>query len=281
MSTNDNPDKTQEEDFEDEELEEELDGTETEGEDDDDPSSGSDDEDPEEGSDDDDEGEGEDKKNDPLAKFKGKSTEEVIEMYRNLETRIDSEALKKAQKILSSGGVTAKDKKKADKAEEDDFDLTDEQIKAMTPKQFAQWADNRITLKATKIAQDIISRSTEVRENVRREIAQATKNHPHLKTNKQYREIVLDKIEASKSRGKLLTLTEACKQVDEAMGIKPGEGKGDDKKKEDEKPKPKPRTGVEKQDGTDGEAPKTDEDKVKDGILNAGAKRSTLGGLGI
>lgn len=280
MSTNDNPDKTKEEEFEEEDFDEEdLDSTETEGEDDDDPSSGSDDEDPEEGSDDDDEGE--DKKNDPLAKFKGKSTEEVIEMYRNLETRIDSEALKKAQKILSSGGVSAKDKKKADKAEEDDFDLTDEQIKAMTPKQFAQWADNRITLKATKIAQDIISRSTEVRENVRREIAQATKNHPHLKTNKQYREIVLDRIEASKARGKLLTLTEACKQVDKAMGIKPGEGKGEEKKKEEEKPKPKPRTGVEKQDGTDGEQPKNDEDKVKDGMLNAGGKKSVLGGLGI
>ena len=202
-------------------------------------------------------------------------------MYRNLESRIDSEALKKAQKLLANSGgtVTAKDKKEAEEAEEDDFDLTDEQIKAMTPKQFAKWADNRITLKATKIAQEVISRSNEVRTNVRREISQATKNHPHLKTNKQYREIVLDKIEASKARGKLLTLTEACKQVDEAMGIKPGAK--EEKKDEEKKPKPKPRTTVERQDGVDGEAPKTEEEKIKEGILNAGGRKSGLGGLGI
>lgn len=259
-TTNDNPDKTQE-DIDEEIIDDEIESTETEGED----------EDPSFDSEEDEDEEDEQPKPNPLDKFKNKSTEEVISMYKNLEKKLDAEALKKAQKLLAQGRLSQEEKK----VDEDELDLTEDEIKAMSPKEFAQWADNRITFKATKIARDIIERTTEVRENVRREIAQATKSHPHIKTNKQYREIVLEKIEAHKARGKVLTLIEACQQVDEAMGIKVGE-----EKKKDE-PKPKPRTGVEKQEGGDSDPLKTDEEKVKDGILGAGAKSKGLGGLGI
>ena len=203
-------------------------------------------------------------------------------MYRNLEKQVDSLALKKAQKLFEKAGVkveTKEIKKESDKTEDDmEFDLTDEQLKKMTPKQFAEWTDKRIQARATKIASQIISRTNEVRENVRREIAEATKIHPHLKTNKAYRDLVLDRIEASKARGKTMTLKEACKQVDEAMNIKPGEKKEDEKKEE----KKKPRTEVEKTEGTDGDKTKTEEDKVLEGILGAGGKgNGKLGGLGI
>jgi hypothetical protein len=288
---NDNHDKSNEDEDEfKDEFNDEDEGTSTDEEEEDDENSSEEDE----GNDDDEdseEGSKEDKqkKKDEafLAKFKDKKPEEIIEMYKNLEKKVDSIALKKAQKLLEGAGVKVSDKKveteQKKQEDEDDFDLTDDQIKKMSPKEFAQWADKRITLKATKIASEIISKSNEVRDNVKREISEATKAHPHLKTNKQYRDIVLDKIEASKSRGKTITLKEACKMVDEAMGIKPGEGgkKEDDNKDEKKEEKKKPRTEVEKQDGTDAEKTKTEEDQVLEGMMSAGGKKSVLGGLGI
>lgn len=275
MTTNDNP---EEKDFDELGNEDEEETTDTETEGGDEPSSDSDQDDvdePEEGSDDDDEPA--DPK-DPMAKFKGKSAEEVIEMYKNLEHRIDSEAMRKAQELLTKGGKVPAKKTKQEEKDEDDIDLTEEQIKNMTPREFAKWTDKRIALKATQIARDMIERSNEVRENVQKEIKEVTAKHPHLKTNPKYREIVLDRIEAAKSRGKTLTLKEACRQVDEAMDIKV-EKKPDDKPVEKKK---KPRTTVEKTEGGDSEPPTTEEDKVKNGILNAGGKSpSALGGLGI
>lgn len=282
MSINDNHDKTEdgidEEELKDEDFEniDDDDSTSTEDDEDDNSSEEDDDEGSEEGS-------GKKKVDTSMDKFKDKKPEEIIEMYRNLEKQVDSLALKKAQKLFEKAGVKVSDKdvKKAEeKVEEDsDFDLTDEEIKKMTPKQFAEWTDKRITAKATKIASQIIARSNDVRENVKREIAEATKLHPHLKTNKSYRDLVLDRIEASKSRGKTITLKEACKQVDEAMGIKPGEKKDEEKKPEEKK---KPRTEVEKTEGTDGDKNETEDEKVLSGIKNAGGtSRSPLGGLGI
>lgn len=210
---------------------------------------------------------------DPLAKFKGKTPEELIEMYKNLEGMINTKALEMAQQFLTKKGVKAK---KEDSEQEDDFDigLSDEEIAKMSPKEFARHLNQKITEKATEIAQKAIERSNEVKTNVSREIREATKAHPHLKENKEYREVVLSIIEAANAKNKVITLKEACEKADRALNIKAAE------KKEEKVEKKKPRTEVEKQDGGDGGKSKSDEDRVKEGMLNAG-NSTFLGGLGV
>lgn len=245
----------------------------------------SDDED-EEGDDDSDEEEGDagkGKKGEFVMpdKFKGKSAEEIAKAYQNLEGMIGEKALEMAQAFLTKKGIKAKpeDGKKKEGDDDEDFDigLTDEEIAKMSPKEFARHLNRKITEKATEIARNAIERSNEVKTNVSREIKEATKAHPHLKENKEYREIVLSIIEAANAKGKIVTLKEACEKADKAMGIKPGEKKADDAG--DGEKKKKPRTAVEKQDGGDGGKVKSDEDRVKEGMLGAGQSTGFLGGL--
>lgn len=201
-------------------------------------------------------------------KFKGKTAAEIAEAYTNLEAMVDQKAMQKAQELL--GGL--KPNNKAVPEVEEDLGLTEEQMAKMTPKQFLAHINKTITERAKKIAQDTFNRTNEVRTTVKNEVRETTKNHPHLKTNPNYRSIVIDMIDAAAARGEKLTLKEACKKADEAMGIKP----------EPAKPavveKKKPRTGVEKVTGADAEPVLDDEDQVKAGILGAGA-RIGLGGL--
>lgn len=215
-------------------------------------------------------------------KFKGKSAEEIAEAYKNLEGMIGDKALEMAQNFLAKKGIKAKPEdgeKKKDGEDDDDFDigLSDEEIAKMSPKEFARHLNRKITEKATEIARNAIERSNEVKTNVSREIKEATKAHPHLKENKEYREIVLSIIEAANAKGKIVTLKEACEKADKAMGIKPGEKKADDAENGEKKKKPK--TGVEKQDGSDGKPVKSDEDRVREGMLGAGQSTGFLGGL--
>lgn len=215
-------------------------------------------------------------------KFKGKSAEEIAKAYQNLEGMVGQKALEMAQDFLTKKGIKAKpeDGKKKDGEDDEDFDigLSDEEIAKMSPKEFARHLNRKITEKATEIARNAIERSNEVKTNVSREIKEATKAHPHLKENKEYREIVLSIIEAANAKGKIVTLKEACEKADKAMNIKPSEKKDD--ADDQGKPKKKPKTAVEKQDGSDGGKVKTDEDRVKEGMLNAGSS-TFLGGLGV
>lgn len=214
-------------------------------------------------------------------KFKGKTAEEIAKSYTELEGMIGDKALEMAQSFLSKKGIKAKKEDAENKDgddEEFDIGLTDEEIAKMSPKEFARHLNRKITEKATEIARNAIERSNEVKTNVSREIKEATKAHPHLKENKEYREIVLSIIEAANAKGKIVTLKEACEKADKAMNIKPSEKKDDagaDGKKK------KPKTAVEKQDGSDGKPVKTDEDRVKEGMLNAGQSTGFLGGLGV
>lgn len=288
--SNDNPDKTQDELEEEENLEEEE-GTETEGDEDDEPSPGSDDEDPEEGSEDEEEGaddkedddEGDD---DPDAKFKGKKVEDVIEMYKNLEKtlprRIAGEAIKKAQEMLDkANGKRPEGKGKTEKEIEDELSKLD--FKKMKPAEFAKWVLTQIDARAVRKAQEIYDQSSATKVTVQREIREATKSHPHLKENVEYREIVISLIEAAAAKGKTLTLKEACEKADKAMGIKPGEKKeeGKDGKDKDGKPIKKKKPGVESPSGTDADENEDEEEKIKKGILSGGKSTSVLGGLGI
>lgn len=205
-------------------------------------------------------------------KFRGKSTKQIIDMYTNLEGMIADKALKMAGDFLKKKGLKAVDEDKKEN-EEDEFDLglTDEQINKMSPKDFGKHLNRKITEKATKIAQETLERSEEVRGNVKREIAEATKTHPHLKENKEYRDVVLSIIEAANAKGEVVTLKSACEKADRALGVK----------KEEKKEKKPLRTAVEKGEGGDESKPLSDEDKVLKGIVNAGKNNSFLGGLGV
>lgn len=214
-------------------------------------------------------------------KFKGKTAEEIAKSYTELEGMIGDKALEMAQSFLAKKGIKAKKEDAENKDgddEEFDIGLSDEEIAKMSPKEFARHLNRKITEKATEIARNAIERSNEVKTNVSREIKEATKAHPHLKENKEYREIVLSIIEAANAKGKIVTLKEACEKADKAMNIKPSERK-DDAGGEGKKKKPK--TAVEKQDGSDGKPVKTDEDRVKEGMMNAGQSTGFLGGLGV
>jgi len=229
---------------------------------------------PEEGDEDKDKDKDDEVLNNP--KFKGKSTKELIKMYTNLEGMIGTKAMEMAQAFLTKNNKDI-DIKKEDKPKDDEFDLglTDEQIAAMKPKEFARVLNQKITERATEIARNAIQRSEEVKSNVRRELNDAVKVYPHLKENKNYRGIVLDIIEAGNAKGKVISLKDACKKADEALGIKK-EDKPDEKKKII-------KTAVEKPEGGDGKPVLSDEDKVKAGILRGGKGSgfNPLGGLGI
>lgn len=302
------PNDNREEELDEETLEEETDAA--EGEDDETPSDADDEQEEEdedeseEGSkdddadedeeDDEDEDEDEDEEDpdydpklDPSGKFKGKSKKEIMQSYRNLETSIGDKAQKLAQEILKKKGIKAKVKDEDAEGEDgDDLDfdlgLTDEQIAAMKPGEFGKHISRKILEKATEIARNTIDRTTEVRGNVQREIREATAAHPHLKENADYREIVVNMIEAAAGRNEVLSLKDACAKADKAMGIKPKPAAP--KLDKDGKPvvKKKNRMAVEKPGGSDGGKVKSDADRVREGMLG-GSSSSTgnLGGMGV
>lgn len=271
--------------------EEEEDSADADDEKDEDEEDSEDDE--EEGEDDEDEDEEDedpdyDPKLDPSGKFKGKSKKEIMQSYRNLERSIGTKAQEMAQAILKQKGIKAKptaDDAKDEEGDDLDFDLglTDEEIAKMKPGEFGKHISRKILEKATEIARNTIDRTNEVRSNVSREIKEATAAHPHLKENPDYREIVINMIEAAAGRGEVLSLKEACKKADKAMGIKPkdGDGKGGDGKGGDGKPKKKNRMSVEKPGGSDGGKVKNDADRVRDGLLGGRSSTGNLGGLGV
>lgn len=207
-------------------------------------------------------------------KFKGKTAAEIAEAYTNLESHVNTKALAIA-KDLMGGKAPSKDAAKKNEVE-DDLGLTDEELKNMSPKQFLQHINKTINDRATKIASETITRSTSTRENVRKEIRDVTKAHPHLKTNDDYKNIVLDMIEASNARGEQLTLKQACAKADKAMGIKPAAPAADPAK-----PKKKLRTAVETTDGPGIKPETTEDDDVRARILGGGKSPGGLKGLGL
>lgn len=233
----------------------------------------------EEGDDDKDEDEEDDGEEFVLPeKFKGKKPEEIAKAYTNLEKSVERLAMKRAKEILAKAG-TQRPKGKAKTDDELAKDLEKMDFSKMDPKEFARWTLQQIDARAVKKAQEIYDQSNQVRGAVSKEIREATKAHPHLKENAEYREVVISLIEAAAARGDTMTLKAACQKADKAMGIKPGEKKDDKDGKGGEKKKP--RTGVEKPTGTDSDPNKTEEDKIKESIMGGGKSTGALGGLGV
>lgn len=266
-NTNDNLDKTLENDLiEDEEIEDE--GTTTEGEE------GSDDDDSSSDSDDDEDSEEEESDEevppvDPMAKFKDKTPEELVEMYKNLESAIERKAIEKAKELMLKGNPKGESATKDElEAEIEKMDFT-----KMEPKAYTKWLLAQIDKRAVAKARETYDQSNQMKTTVSRQIKEATKKYPHLKENAGYREVVISLIEAAQARGETLNLVNACAKADKALGTntaKPGE------KKVVKKPK-----GVERPTtGTDAKPTMSDEDRVKQGLLG-GKSSGVLGGLGL
>jgi hypothetical protein len=204
-------------------------------------------------------------------KFKGKTTKEIINSYKNLESSLHAKANEIAQAILAKKNKSIK--VDVDPNEEFDLGLSEEEIQKLTPKEFAKLMSKKVSEKATEIARKTVEDYNEIRTQVSREINDSTKKFPQLKENKEFREMVLNTLEAAKSRKETMSLTDACTKVAKALGIKEQEQKKEDRKKIVK------RTVVEKRTGSDDKPVQSDEDKVKSGILSAGESTSFLGGL--
>jgi len=207
-------------------------------------------------------------------KFKGKSPEEIAKSYSELEKMVEKKAEERAEEIL---------KKKEEEGEEEEEEEAPEiptregkpDFASMTPDQFAGYMDKRIEQRAAEIANKAIEDSTRVRESVSSEIVEAQEKHPSLKTSDEYRELVLAIIESAATKGKIVSLEDACTKVDGLIGKKEEVGE-----KEEEKLK-RAKAVIEKGAGAPPSgAPETEEERIKKALLGEGTK-SPLGGLGI
>jgi hypothetical protein len=199
-------------------------------------------------------------------RWHGKSREEVIKAYEELEKK-------------NPKGKTEKKpspKKEGEDEEEDEIKVpTDEELAKMTPKDFAAWM--------IKNVRDMVSKTYESRSKVRdavtTEIREAQKDHPLLKTNAEYRELVLALIDTAAQKGVVMPLKEACEKVDSFSG----KVKGDTKVSDEEKTRlKKAKAQVERGAGgapASGDEPDKEKAKVEK-IFGQGAPKTPLGGLG-
>ena len=166
--------------------------------------SGEEDEQDDKGNKDKDKGKSENKDN--KDRWNGKSREEVIKEYEAMEARIST---------LESKDTDKKDGTESGKAKDDGEKLdlpTAEELQKMTPSDFAKWVISRIDEGVKKT----IDVQEKIRESVRKEIAEAKKEHPLQ--DPDYRKMVQTIMDAASAKGTTVSLKEACVQVDAFLG---------------------------------------------------------------
>ena len=205
-------------------------------------------------------------------KFEGKTVEEIAKSYQELETLIGQRALgKDERKDLSKAGLNRKDLGSMEEMKKmiDGVDFT-----KMNPGEFAQWLIEATDKRATAQAEQIYRTASTVQQAVRTESTEAIKEFPLLKSNPEFRNLVLSVIEADAGRGDITPLKEACKKVQAMVMVS---------KKADAKvvtEKTRKRTAIETTQGGQGDKKNTEEEDVIAGILG-GKKSPSMGGLGI
>ncbi|MDD3711680.1 MAG: hypothetical protein WCQ69_09470 [Bacteroidales bacterium] len=203
-------------------------------------------------------------------KFKGKSPQEIAKAYSELEKLVERKAQEKAEAL-------AKEKSKPFKEEpKKEYPMTPHgmpDFSKFTPEQFAEWMMGEVDKRAEEKAKKIYQSSDEMRAEVRKTIANVRKDHPLLKENKEYTDLVLALIESSSARGEQINIKEACEKVDKLLGEKIKLAKKDTDKLK------KTRLAVEKTSGASGGKQKTEEELIKESLMG-GKKSSVLGGLG-
>lgn len=206
-------------------------------------------------------------------KFKGKSKAEIVQSYQELEKLIGQRTLTQSErKDLKKEGLGRKDLENMQDMQKliEGTDFT-----KMTAPQFAQWLVELTDKRAEERARDIYQKASTVQQAVRTEIDDATTKFPLLKSNPEFRDLVLAVIEADAGQGKVTPITEACKKVTALIGAQE-QVKTKQKNETDRK-----RTAVESTPSGAGEPKDTAEEKVRKGLLGAKNTGSPLGGLGI
>ena len=257
---NESPDDEEEKDEEGEESEDEDD--EEEG---DDKKDKKDDEEEE-----DDEEEGEDDKDKPKIKnperWHGKSREDVIREIESMEGK--------------KGKAEGDDKKKETdkkKTKVGKIEIpSNEELSKMSPAQFAEWVIKHIQSQVDSTVQE----RSAVQQSVAQEIREAKKDHPLLKTNAEYRELVLALIDNAAQKGVHMPLKEACAKVDAFSGT----AKGETTTTEKERTRLKKAKAVVERGGGSSASPddgKGAETKRLESVFGTGGSKSPLGGLGV
>ncbi len=203
-------------------------------------------------------------------KWHGKSREEVIRMYEDLEN-------KKPVKIKTPDTKVEK-KDETGKADLDNSVQvpSDEELAKMTPKQFAEWMVSTVK----NIVSDTYDTRSQMRDSVTQEIREAQKDHPLLKTSAEYRELVLSLIDTASQKGTVISLKDACTKVDGFVGTVKGETKVTDTEKIRLK---KAKAQVERGAGaptSHGEEKGAEERRLEQ-IFGTSGSKSPLGGLGV
>ena len=220
-----------------------------------------------------DEEEAEDDKKDESKKkdkWHGKSREEVIRMYEEMENKKITEL-----KVPDPKAEKKDEEKKS--ASQDEIEVpSDEELAKMTPKQFAQWMVSTVK----NLVSETYDTKTQMRDSVRQEIREARKDHPLLGTSPEYRELVLSLIDTASQKGTVISLSDACAKVDEFVG----KVKGDTKVTETEKIRlKKAKAQVERGAGaptSHGEEKGAEERRLEQ-IFGTSGLKSPLGGLGV
>ena len=236
--------------------------------------SGEEDEQDDKGNKDKDKGKSENKDN--KDRWNGKSREEVIKEYEAMEARIST---------LESKDTDKKDETESGKAKDDGEKLdlpTAEELQKMTPSDFAKWVISRIDEGVKKT----IDVQEKIRESVRKEIAEAKKEHPLQ--DPDYRKMVQTIMDAASAKGTTVSLKEACVQVDAFLGKHKAkddtdtedesEELSDEEKSRLKKAKAQVESGAgapTQPDGSDAETK-----RIQKALAGSGSK-SPLGGLGI
>lgn len=212
----------------------------------------------------------EDEASDKKDKWHGKSREEVIRMYEELDG-------KPLTKIKSPNSEDKKSKDKEDENLGDGVNVpSDEELSKMTPRQFAEW----MVVTVRNMVSNTYDTRSQMRDSVTQEIREAQKDHPLLKTSPEYRELVLSLIDTASQKGTVISLKDACAKVDEFAGKVKGETKVTDIEKIRLK---KAKAQVERGAGaptSPGEDKGAEERRLEE-IFGTSGSKGPLGGLGV
>ncbi len=211
-------------------------------------------------------------KTDKQDRWHGKSREEVIKSYEELEKQ--AEELKTGK----AGKTEEPEKPEAAETKTDEPEIpTDEELAKMTPKGFAEWMINTVG----KMVDKTYETRGKVKDAVTAEIREAQKDHPLLKTNQEYREMILALIDAASQKGSVMPLKEACVKVDTMIGRVKGDGNkvSDEDKARLKKAKAQVERGAGAPASTGEE--KGAEQKRLESIFGTGRSKSPFGGLGV
>lgn len=207
-------------------------------------------------------------------RWHGKSREEVIKSFEDLEKQVEESKNKKPEAETEPEKSEKQDQKKP--ANELEIP-TDEELAKMTPKGFAEWMINTVG----KMVDKTYETRGKVKDAVTAEIRDAQKDHPLLKTNQEYREMILALIDTAAQKGTVMPLKDACIKVDTMIGRVKGDG---DKVSDEDKARlKKAKAQVERGAGapaSTGEE-KGAEQKRLEGIFGTGRSKSPFGGLGV